>query len=100
MLVRTVTCLMYNMLERTIAVVIHSNHNFLTILRIFAMCTCSPSLSDLPSPILVHDELSGLSRWVNDEWVAVEPLDHDGILNTEIIRGQGIGLPCQTLISI
>ena len=53
----------------------------------------SPSLSDLPSPVLIHDELSGLSRWVNDEGIAVEPLDHDGILNTEVIRGQGIGLP-------
>ena len=47
----------------------------------------SPSLCDLLSPVLIHDELSGLSRWVNDEGVAVESLDHDGILNTEVIRG-------------
>ena len=53
----------------------------------------SPSLSDLPSPVFVHDELGGLSRRVNDERVAVKPPDHDGILNAEVIRGQGIGLP-------
>ena len=45
------------------------------------------SLGDLPSPVLVHDELSGLSRRVNNERVAVEPPDHDGILDAEVIRG-------------
>lgn len=33
-----------------------------------------PGLGDLAAVVLVHDELSGLSRGVNNERVAVEPL--------------------------
>lgn len=44
-----------------------------------------PSLGDLFVLVLIHDELGGLPRWVNDERVAVEPLDHDGILCAQVV---------------
>ena len=45
----------------------------------------SPGLGDLPVLVLVEQELGGLPRGVDDEGVAVEALDHDGILSTKVI---------------
>ena len=51
-------------------------------------CGCvSPSLGDLAVLVLVHDEVCGLTRRVDDERVAVEPLQHDGVLDTQVVRG-------------
>ena len=37
---------------------------------------------------------------INDQRVAVEALDHDGVLSAEIIGWEGIGLPAKTLVCI
>lgn len=58
-----------------------------------------PCLCDLPIPVFVEQELSGLTRRVNDERVAVETLDHDGILGTKVISRQRVGLPLETVVS-
>lgn len=60
---------------------------------------CSPSLGDFAVSVFVEDECRGLSGGVDDEGVAVESLDHDGILDAQVVRGQCVGLPLQTLIS-
>lgn len=59
-----------------------------------------PCFGDLLVLVLVEDELCGLTRGVNDERVTVEPFQHDGVLCTQVVRGQRVGLPSQPLISI
>ena len=59
-----------------------------------------PGLGDLSVPVLVHDELGGLTRWVDDQGVAVEALDHDGVLSAKVISWKGICLPAETVICI
>ena len=58
----------------------------------------SPGLGDFAVAVLVHDEGGGLSWGVNDKWVAVEPLQHDGVLHTQVVCRQTVRLPQQTLV--
>lgn len=41
-----------------------------------------------------------MSGGVDDERVAIESLDHNGILCTQVVCREGIGLPFETLICI
>lgn len=59
-----------------------------------------PGLFNALLLVLVHEELCGLSRRVNDQGVPVEPLQHDGVLSTQVISWQGIGRPSGPLIRI
>ena len=59
-----------------------------------------PGLGDLAVAVLVHDEFSGLAGGVDNKRVAVEPLQHDGVLCAQLITGQCVGLPAQSLISV
>ena len=61
---------------------------------------CAPGSSDLPVFVLIHDELGGLSGWVYDERVSVEPLYHDGVLCTQVVRGESIRLPFEAVVCI
>ena len=53
------------------------------------MCWCMlysrPGFGDLAVAVLVEDELCGLAGGVDDEWVAVEALDHDGVLGAKVV---------------
>ena len=60
----------------------------------------APGSSDLPVPVLIHDELRGLSGWVYDERVSVEPLYHDGVLGTQVVRGESIRLPFEAVVCV
>lgn len=57
-----------------------------------------PCFVDLSPFVLIQQELCGLSRWVDDQRVTIEPLQHDSILCTQIVCWQGIRLPLETLI--
>ena len=59
-----------------------------------------PGFGDLLVLVLVHDEVGGLTRRVNNQWVPVEPVEHDGVLRTQVVRRQRVGLPAQALISV
>ena len=61
-------------------------------------CHVSPGLGDLAVAVLVHDEGGGLAGGVDDERVAVEALQHDGVLHTQVVCRQTVRLPQQTLV--
>ena len=52
-----------------------------------------PGLGDLAVSVLIHDELGGLTTRVDDEGVAVEALDHDGVLDAQVVRRKLVRLP-------
>ena len=41
-----------------------------------------------------------LSTGVNDEWVPVEPGEHDGVLRAQVVSGQTVGLPLDPLVRV
>ncbi len=55
-------------------------------------------LADLLVAVLVHDEVGRLTRRVNDERVAVEALQHDGVLRAQVVRRKRVRLPAHALI--
>jgi len=59
-----------------------------------------PCLGDLLVLVLVHDELGGLARRVNDERIAVEAVQHNGILSAQVISWQTVRLPAQAVVGI
>ncbi len=44
-----------------------------------------PGLGDLLVFELIHEEVRGLARRINDERIAVEAFQHDRILRTQIV---------------
>ena len=58
----------------------------------------SPGSGDFLAPEFIHDKLSGLTRRVDDQWISVVSFQHDGILDAEVVAGQGIRLPLQPFI--
>ena len=79
-----------------------SNNNALISLQFQhgSIILCTPGSSDLPVSVLIHDELCGLPGGVYDERIPVEPLDHDGVLRTQVVRGESIRLPLETVVCI
>ncbi len=55
-------------------------------------------LGDLLSLVLLHEELNGLPTRVDNEWVAVEATEDNGVLDAELIVGQDARLPAETFI--
>ena len=56
------------------------------------------SLCYLAIFILIENELGGLTTWVDDERIPVEPLEHDGVLRAEIVSWKRFRLPSQPFI--
>ncbi len=48
--------------------------------------------------VRVHDELGGLARRVDHQRVAVEPLQHDRVLDAQVVGGQGRAGPQHPLV--
>ena len=59
-----------------------------------------PGPGDLSVSVFIHNELCGLAGGVDHQRVPVEPLDHDGILCTQVVGREGVGLPLETLVRI
>lgn len=62
--------------------------------------TVLPGFTDLTILIFIHDKLSGLTRGIDDERITIKSLNHNGVLCTEVISRQCIGLPLQPFISV
>ena len=63
-------------------------------------CSCRPCLSNLLVLVLIQDELSCLAWRINDQWITIESIQHNGILRTQLISRQTVCLPAKTVVSI
>jgi len=64
------------------------------------ICCCRPCFGDFLVFVLIQDELSCLAWWINDQRIAVESIQHNGVLRTQVVSRQTVCLPAQTVVSI
>lgn len=57
-----------------------------------------PGLGNFALSELIEDVLGGLTGWIDDERIAVESLEHDGVLCAEVVSRQRIGLPAEAFV--
>jgi len=64
------------------------------------MTTAGPRFGDLLVLVLIQDELSCLARWINDQRITVESVQHDRVLRAQVVGRQAVCLPAKTVVGI
>jgi len=62
--------------------------------------THTPCFGDLLVLELAENELCRLSRWVDDERITIESVQHNCIFRAQVVSRQTVGLPAKAVVRI